>query len=133
MRTIIVTVCLLSLVSPLTAQDQSSRPTPGMADSPTIKVLKGLNVPAFEAEMQMFVQALGVNCGYCHVQRNFASDDNARKLTARRMIEMVQGINQQFFPDHKPGRDESTLGRVTCFTCHQGTATPKSSVGDFVR
>lgn len=73
---------------------------------------------------------MGVNCGYCHVRRDFASDDNAHKITARRMIEMVQAINQQFFPDYKPGRDESTLGKVTCFTCHQGSATPKTTVGD---
>lgn len=103
-----------------------------MADSPTIAVLTGLNVPAFEAEMQLFVQALGVTCGYCHVPRDFASDANPRKVTARRMITMVRGINQQFFPDHQPGPEESVLGKVTCFTCHQGSATPRSKTGDLV-
>jgi hypothetical protein len=109
--------------------DQAARPTPAAAESPTITVLKGLTVPQFEAEMQMFVQALGVNCGYCHVRGKFTSDEKAQKVTARRMIEMVQGINKQFFPDHKPGPDESTLGKVTCFTCHQGNTTPKATVG----
>lgn len=111
------------------APEQAGRPTPAMAESPTITVLKGLTVPQFEAEMQLFVQALGVTCGYCHVRGTFTSDEKAQKVTARRMIEMVQGLNKQFFPDHQPGADESTLGQVTCFTCHQGNAIPKSSVG----
>lgn len=133
MRVTLVLVFTLSVaVSSLFAQtpEQSSRPTPGMADTPTITVLKGLRVPEFANEMQLFVQALGVNCNYCHVRGNFASDENAHKATARRMIEMVRGINEQFFPDHTPGPEESVLGRVTCFTCHQGSATPKFKVGD---
>ena len=127
----IVAAALVLSVSSLVAQtpDQAARPTPAIAESPTITVLKGLSVPQFEAEMQRFVQALGVNCGYCHVRGKFTSDDKAQKVTARRMIEMVQGLNKQFFPDHKSGPEESTLGKVTCFTCHQGNATPKSSVG----
>ena len=45
-----------------------------MAESPGIKVLTGLTVPEFEQEMQLMVQALGVNCGFCHVRNNYASD-----------------------------------------------------------
>jgi photosynthetic reaction center cytochrome c subunit len=129
MRAIAIAVSMLCLASSAAAQDPSGRPTPAMVDTPTVKVLKGLNVPAFELEMQLFVQALGVNCGYCHVPRDFASDDKPQKIAARRMIEMVQAINKQFFPDHKPGREESTLGKVTCFTCHQGSAVPKTTIG----
>jgi hypothetical protein len=131
MRSLLLAAALLAPVTSVFAQtpDQAARPTPAIAESPTITVLKGLTVPQFEAEMQMFVQALGVNCGYCHVRGKFTSDEKAQKVTARRMIEMVQGINKQFFPDHRPGTDESTLGKVTCFTCHQGNAVPKSSVG----
>lgn len=127
----IVAAALVLSVSSLVAQtpDRAARPTPALAESPTITMLKGLTVPQFEAEMQMFVQALGVDCGYCHVRGTFTSDEKAQKVTARRMIEMVQALNKQFFPDHKPGSDESTLGKVTCFTCHQGNATPKASVG----
>ena len=49
--------------------------------------------------------------------------------TARRMLEMTMAINKQFFPDHKPKAGESVLGRVTCYTCHQGEATPKLPPG----
>jgi hypothetical protein len=58
---------------------------------------------------------------------NFASDENPRKVRARQMIEMTKALNKQFFPDHKPAEGESTLGRVTCFTCHQGDAKPRAA------
>ncbi|MFA5908168.1 MAG: c-type cytochrome [Vicinamibacterales bacterium] len=99
-------------------------------DSPGVKVLTGLLAPAFQDEMNYMVQALGVTCGTCHVRGNFASDDNPKKITARRMLEMTRALNTQFFPDHKPKPGESVLGRVTCYTCHQGETTPKLPPGD---
>jgi len=100
---------------------------PNRVESPTVKVLTGLTVTEFEQEMQQFVQAIGVRCGGCHMPKgNFASDENPRKVKAREMIEMTKALNKQFFPDHKPAEGESTLGRVTCYTCHQGEAKPKS-------
>lgn len=104
-------------------------PTPTLVDSPAVKVLTGLLAPEFQEEMNHMVQALGVSCGTCHTRGNFASDDNPKKITARRMLEMTKAINNQFFPDHKPKPGESVLGRVTCYTCHQGQATPKLPPG----
>jgi hypothetical protein len=100
-----------------------------MVDSPTVKVLRGLTVPEFEAEMQAMTQALGLSCGSCHARGNFASDTNPRKLRARTMLEMTRTINQQFFPDYKPAEGESRVGRVTCFTCHQGAERPRTVAG----
>ncbi len=97
-----------------------------MVDTPGVKVLRGLTVPQFEAEMQLMTQGLGVSCGFCHARGNFAAEINPRKATARQMLEMTQTINRQFFPDYKPLDGESRLGKVTCFTCHQGTERPKS-------
>jgi len=112
-------------VVPWPAAAQTPEPTkPGLAESPTITVLKGLMVPQFEVEMRHFVQALGVNCGGCHVPRNFPSDDNPRKAIARRMIEMTRELNAKYFPSYTPVDGESSLGRVTCFTCHQGSTQP---------
>jgi hypothetical protein len=105
---------------------QSSPPqTPAIVETPTVKVLTGLTVPEFEAEMQLMTQALGASCGTCHVPRNFASENNPRKVRARQMLEMTKAINKQFFPEHKPADGESRLGRITCFTCHQGELHPK--------
>jgi cytochrome c2 len=79
--------------------------------------------------MNFITQALGVNCSTCHVRGNFASDEKPEKLTARRMLEMVKAINKSNFPDYKPKEGESVLGRVTCYTCHHGETSPKTSVG----
>jgi hypothetical protein len=100
--------------------------TQAMVDTPTVNVLTGLTVQEFEAEMQLMTQALGLSCGSCHARGNFASDANPRKLAARRMIEMTKGLNSQFFADYKPLEGQSRLGRVTCFTCHQGDSRPKT-------
>jgi hypothetical protein len=97
-----------------------------VVDTPGVTALRGLTVPQFEVEMQLMTQALGVSCGFCHARGNFAAETNPRKATARRMLEMVKAINQQFFPDYKPVDGESLLGKVTCFTCHQGNEHPKS-------
>ncbi len=117
-------LAVLQITWPAAAQ---APPVPGKVETPTVKVLTGLTVPEFEQEMQHFVQAVGVSCGGCHVRGNFASDDNARKVKARQMIEMTKGLNKQFFTNHQPAEGESTLGRVTCYTCHQGEAKPKAA------
>ena len=108
---------------------QDVRPQVGMVDTATVTALRGLTVPEFEAEMQAMTSALGVSCGFCHERRNFASEANPRKQTARRMIEMTKLVNERFFPDYKPAEGESKLGKVTCFTCHQGSEKPKKTVG----
>ncbi|HXI27025.1 MAG TPA: c-type cytochrome [Vicinamibacterales bacterium] len=99
---------------------------PALVDTPTVKVLTGLTVPEFEAEMQRITQAVGATCGTCHTRGNFASETNPRKAVARRMLEMTKAINQQFYADYKPETGESRLGRITCFTCHQGELHPKA-------
>ena len=110
-------LCLVALLQP--------PPAPAIVDAPTVKVLTGLTVPEFEAEMQRITQALGASCGTCHARGNFASETNPRKAVARRMLEMTRAINQQFFADYKPEDTTSRLGRITCFTCHQGELHPK--------
>src|SRR5947208_16725792 len=101
---VIASIALAALVQPPAG--------PAMVDTPTVKVLTGLTVPEFEAEMQLMTQALGASCGTCHMPRNFASESNPRKATARRMLEITKAINQQFFSDYKPADGESRLGRV---------------------
>ena len=129
-RVLLLTIALvITGGSPSFFQVSAQAPTPTVVDSPTVKVLTGLLAPEFQEEMNHMVQALGVTCGTCHVRGNFASDENPKKITARRMLEMTKAINQQFFPDHKPKPGESVLGRVTCYTCHQGESTPKLPPG----
>jgi hypothetical protein len=115
----------LMLAAPVSAQP----PQPQIVESAAVKVLTGLYAQQFQEEMNFITQALGANCNTCHVRGNFASEEKPLKQTARRMLEMTKGINQQFFPDHKPKDGESVLGRVTCYTCHQGEQKPKLPPG----
>ena len=85
-----------------------------------IQVLKGIPVDEFMGTMGFFSAALGMNCTDCHVDEsggNWAkySDDNDLKRTARRMVQMVAGINKGNFA----GRQV-----VTCNTCHRGSRRP---------
>jgi len=111
------------------ASSEAQPPTPTVVESPNVKVLTGLFAQQFQEEMNFMVQALGVSCNTCHVRGNFASEDNDKKLIARRMLEMTKAMNTQFFPDYKPKEGESVLGKVTCYTCHKGESIPKSTVG----
>jgi hypothetical protein len=40
------------------------------------------------------------------------------------MIEMTRAINQQYLPNHTRAEGEPIVGRVTCYTCHQGELKP---------
>ena len=117
----------LALPVPVLAQT----PQPQLVEGPNVKVLTGLTAQQFQEEMNFIVQGLGVTCGTCHVRGNFASEDKPQKQTARKMLEMVKAINKTTFPDYKPKDGESLLGKVTCYTCHRGETTPKSTVGPF--
>lgn len=106
----------------VTALAQESRP---QRPNENVKVLTELSGEPLRAEMRRLSAALGVKCDHCHVQGNFASDEKSPKRTARRMIEMTRALNAQYFPNHQVKDGDSVLGRITCFTCHQGSETPK--------
>jgi hypothetical protein len=80
--------------------------------------------------MRAITQALGVQCGYCHIfegagnpANDFASDTKQPKLTARVMMRMTGEINTKLAAEIKKPADELT--RVGCATCHRGSAIPK--------
>lgn len=60
-------------------------------------------------------RGLGVKCDACHVKDDYAADTNKKKLAARKMIALTDGLNRDFFKK-KP--------TVTCFTCHKGKEKP---------
>lgn len=125
---------LLGAVAIPSADAQTRRARP----LENVKVMKGWDGDAVRAEMRVMADALGVKCDHCHVQGNFASDEKRSKATARRMIEMTIGLNADYFAAAAPpapavpaaaGAETSKFGRVTCYTCHQGAAVPKTSGG----
>jgi hypothetical protein len=82
-----------------------------------IKSFRGQPADHLIPTMVYFEAALGVGCGYCHdndaTKREL--DTKPQKDIARRMIEMVNGINKSSF---------GGAPRVTCFTCHAGRPAP---------
>lgn len=105
----------------LGAQDKQEAQTKAKAPLPpptNLKVLKVATGPEVGQIMRTFTVGLGVQCIYCHVQGNYASDENPKKDVARHMITMTQQINGNF--------NEGKL-RVSCYTCHRGEPEPKTA------
>ena len=84
---------------------------------PAAKNLQILKPEEIRVTMAAFVQGTGLACDGCHVQGDRASDDKHEKVVARKMLEMVRGINANTFNGDN---------KVTCYTCHRGEARPKS-------
>jgi len=99
---------------PVMAQEKKAPAPPPK----NLKVLKVNSSAEVGQIMRTFTAGLGVQCTYCHVQGNFASDENPKKETARHMITMTQKVNAEF-----------TDGKmhVSCYTCHRGEAEPKTA------
>jgi len=99
------------------AQDAPKRPA--MPEPKNLKVLRGQTPEQLIDSMRSFRTALNVQCSYCHVAGDFASDQNPKKEIARNMILMAREINAKFPPDGRM--------RVSCFTCHHGATQPATA------
>ena len=88
----------------------------------TVTSLRGIPVDTFFEVMGTFASSMGNDCTFCHAS-NAALDKSAfatptpRLRRTRQMIEMMNALNKQYFG----GRP-----RVTCFTCHGGSNTPRA-------
>jgi photosynthetic reaction center cytochrome c subunit len=97
-------------------QDAAKKGGGGRGGPPkNLKVLKPEDV---RPVMGAMMGSLGQRCDFCHVQGANDSDDKPTKVTARKMMEMVNHINSMM-PDAKV--------KVTCYTCHRGKNLPESA------
>lgn len=117
MRLILTTLLVMLPVCAQGQQQSKGKRAPGPPQN--LKVLKVTSTQEVVQIMRTFTAGLGVQCSFCHVQGNFASDDNPKKEVARHMIMMAQKINADNFPDGKM--------HVTCYTCHRGETEPKTA------
>jgi hypothetical protein len=90
----------------------------------TTSTLKDLTVDDFLGAMGVITADLGFDCADCHPgaggdKADFVTDGLAAKKMARKMIEMVAGINKTNF---------SGVQMVTCYTCHHGRDIPVTSI-----
>jgi hypothetical protein len=110
----LASLALISVV--LLAQPPQPPPDRKKGPPPAPKNLQVLTVDELHSGiMQKFAAALGGNCMTCHVQGDFASDENPHKVIARTMITMTKEINAKF---------QDSKEHVTCYTCHRGTHEP---------
>ena len=85
------------------------------------------------ATMVGYARSLGVRCTFCHVGEegaplstfDFASDARPHKNIARGMIRLVRRLNAEDLP---PLVGASEQQRVTCYTCHRGSAEPETQL-----
>lgn len=94
---------------------------PVMADDvfKNVQVLKGLTVSQFMETMGFISASLGYNCSDCHQsEEDWAAYaiDSPTKIRARRMIAMMNTLNQSNFGGRR---------LVTCYTCHRGDPNPR--------
>jgi hypothetical protein len=123
-RRIAAVLCLLlGLIAVImtAAWAQSAAPTTATAPKTAAEAFKNIQVlkdaPADQLipAMQFISASLGVGCEYCHVRGAFEKDDKEPKQVARKMYQMMNGINQGNFEGHR---------EVTCYSCHHGSAHP---------
>src|SRR5436189_4768984 len=110
------------LFSIVVVAGQAPADRPPMAEEvfKNIRGLKGIPVDQFMGTMGFFSASLGLNCTDCHSYDSGGdwakyADDTPLKRTARRMVTMMQQINEANFG----GRQ-----MVTCNTCHRGVTNP---------
>ncbi len=82
-----------------------------------IQVLKEIPADQLVPTMQFISASLGVECDFCHVEREMDKDDKKTKKTAREMMRMMAAINQNNFSGER---------EVTCNTCHRGAIHPEA-------
>ena len=112
------------LVSVALVRGQAAQqPRPQMAEEvfKNIQALRGIPVDEFMDTMGMFSAALSLNCIDCHTAESVGTwehfaDETPLKVTARRMVAMVNAINKENFKG---------VRSVTCYTCHRGDLRPK--------
>ena len=86
-----------------------------------VQVLRGIPASEFMETMGFFAVSLTANCTTCHGDASAGSwehyaDDTPLKQMARKMVLMMNSINQANFG----GKRE-----VTCYTCHRGDRSPR--------
>jgi hypothetical protein len=84
-----------------------------------VQLLKDMKAGEFLTFMDQTVgKGLGRNCTDCHVANDWQSDSLGRKKTARLMIGVMQGINNDLLTK-MPARNGNTP-KINCVTCHRG-------------
>lgn len=111
----------LGLLGAVAAQAQGGQNIEGKKAEEVYKNIQALSgVPASEITQTMHLMEAetGMDCTYCHVEGAFDKDDKPAKQTARKMIVMMNGLNQASFGGRRV---------ISCYTCHNGHPIPRTT------
>ena len=110
----------------------------GKEELPADSVFKNLKflgqIPAGRLPRIMnmgFGRSLGVSCNFCHAPGDYASDENPHKEVARRMMQMVQTINNDHLwkiEDLMEGKTPEERPTANCTMCHRGEKEPSQTL-----
>lgn len=85
--------------------------------------LKNLTPGDFLSAMGVMADSLGLDCADCHPGAGTDKADwvfdTPAKIMARKMVNMVQGINKEYF---------NGVQQVTCYVCHHARDRPSTTV-----
>jgi outer membrane lipoprotein-sorting protein len=116
-------LAVLTAVGVTTASSQTQPEKTAMAEDvfKNVQVLKGISVNEFMETMGIFSASTLLNCTDCHTKESAGNwqayaDETPIKRTARRMVQMMQSINQSFFGGRRV---------ITCYACHRGDERPR--------
>ena len=124
-----ILTCLLVFVCVLVASSAHGQVAPAAGEKPlmaedvfkNVQVLKGIPVKEFMNTMGFFSAATNLNCIDCHSAESESLEgyaiDTPRKQMARRMLLMVNQLNQSSFGGQR---------KVTCYTCHRANDRPET-------
>ena len=73
--------------------------------------------------MQEIVQALGVQCEYCHSAPRGSGLPEPKKDIARQMMAMTRDLNAKV--QAATGKPAGAAAQVKCVTCHRGVPIPR--------
>jgi hypothetical protein len=77
-------------------------------------------------DMDAIARALGVGCSYCHLERDYQSDENPKKKIAREMIAMTRELNARI--QAATGRPAAQGKPIHCVNCHRGLPVPRTLI-----
>lgn len=111
-------VAPLALFGVLSHAQEGQKPQTIKQKYKNIKVLGDLPADRLGPIMHEYNDALGVRCTFCHVEREYAKEDNPMKQKAREMIQLTKDLN---------GKYKTLDKKATCAMCHHGHAEPETA------
>jgi hypothetical protein len=93
-----------------------------------VKIFKGRPAEQLVRIMENgWSKALGVSCGHCHNEKDWASEEKHDRAIAVDMVAMTGKINDDLLKNMPAYASKTRKPTINCMTCHNGEAHPGRS------